>query len=385
MFPATRAEAFQRLEEFLPFAGKAYASRRNFHGDTTSRLSPAIRRKLLSEAEVCARVLSAHGHVRAEKFVQEVCWRTYWVGWLQQRPEIWGRYRAELGHLQGRDRAFPGLLQAETGQTGIDFFDDAARQLVKSGWLHNHVRMNFASIWVFTLGLPWQLGADFFYRHLLDACPAANTLSWRWVAGLQTPGKTYLARAETLREMSGGRFRLEVPLAREARAIPMDVIPPARAVAPAQMPEQGVRTGLFLTTADLSVETQALPPLVAVAATSRIGGRPAALKRAHAETALADGLARAAALAGVAAERLDEDMPVEAMRDWAARHRLRQVVTGEAPVGPEADRLDVLAEALAPDGVRLVRVRRRWDDMAWPMASKGFFAFKAGIPKLVAG
>ena len=334
---------------------------------------------------MCARVLSAHGHVRAEKFVQEVCWRTYWVGWLQQRPEIWGRYRADLGHLRGRDGAFSGLERAETGQTGIDFFDDAARQLVKSGWLHNHVRMNFASIWVFTLGLPWQLGADFFYRHLLDACPAANTLSWRWVAGLQTPGKTYLARAETLREMSGGRFRLEAPLAREARPVPMDVIPAPRPIAPAQQADAGLRTGLFLTTADLSVETLGLPPLVAVAATSRIGGMPADLKRAHAEAALADGLARAAVFAGVEAERLDEETPAEAMRDWVARHGLQQVVTGEAPVGPEADRLDVLASALAQDGVRLVQVRRRWDDVAWPMASKGFFAFKAGIPKLVAG
>lgn len=331
------------------------------------------------------RVLSAHGAVRAEKFIQEVCWRTYWVGWLQQRPAIWTNYREKLGHLREDPGAFPGLERAEAGQTGIDFFDDAARQLVKSGWLHNHVRMNFASIWVFTLGLPWELGADFFYRHLLDACPAANTLSWRWVAGLQTPGKTYLAKAEILREMSGGRFRLEVPLASEARPQPMDAPPAPRPIAPAEQAEAGVRTGLFLTTADLSVETLDLPKPVAVAATSRIGGNPAALKRAHAEVALADGVARAGAFAGVEPERLDEEAPVEAMRDWAARHGLKQVVTGEAPVGPEADRLAVLGGALARDGVRLVRLRRRWDDLAWPMASRGFFAFKAGIPKLLAG
>lgn len=385
VFPATRAQAFQRLEEFLPHAGKAYASRRNFHGDTTSRLSPAIRRKLISESEVVGRVMSAHGAVRAEKFIQEVCWRTYWVGWLQQRPGIWGRFRENLGRFRGDSGGISGLKQAETGTTGIDFFDDSARQLVKSGWLHNHVRMNFASIWVFTLGLPWELGADFFYRHLLDACPAANTLSWRWVAGLQTPGKTYLARAETIRDMSGGKFRLDVPLAREAQALAADVIPAPRPIAPAERADMGVRTGLFLTTADLSVETLDLPRLVAVAATSRIGGNPAALKRAHAERALADGLARAGAFAGVAPERLDEEAPIEAMRDWVARHGLKQVVTGEAPVGPEADRLAVLAGALAQDGVRLVRLRRRWDDLAWPMAGKGFFAFKAGIPKLLAG
>ena len=50
--------------------------------------------------------------------------------------------------------------------------------------MHNHVRMWFASIWIFTLNLPWQLGADFFMQHLLDGDPASNTLSWRWVAGI---------------------------------------------------------------------------------------------------------------------------------------------------------------------------------------------------------
>ena len=49
--------------------------------------------------------------------------------------------------------------------------------------------MWFASIWIFTLNLPWQKGAEFFMKHLLDGDAASNTLSWRWVAGLQTKGK----------------------------------------------------------------------------------------------------------------------------------------------------------------------------------------------------
>ena len=44
---------------------------------------------------------------------------------------------------------------------------------------------SFASIWIFTLKLPWQLGAEFL-KYLLDGDHASNTLSWRWVAGLQT-------------------------------------------------------------------------------------------------------------------------------------------------------------------------------------------------------
>ncbi len=163
-----------------------------------------------------------------------------------------------------------------------------------------------------------------------------------------------------------------------------DGIPPPQGLRAAERADPGLRTGLFVTTADLSVETLPLPPLVAVAATTRIGGAPAAVKRGFAEAALADGLARAAALAGCAPERLDEDDAIAAMREWAARHRLQQVVTAEAAVGPVADRLAALAAALAGDGVRLVRLRRDWDAAAWPLATKGFFAFKTAIPRLLA-
>jgi deoxyribodipyrimidine photo-lyase len=388
MFAATRAEALETLEAFLPHAGRAYAARRNHDAGpgaprTTSQLSPAIRRKLVTEAEVCRRVMATQGAAAAEKFIQEVCWRSYWVGWLMQRPNVWTRYRTDLAQLRARiglDRAPQRRYAAAiAGETGIDAFDAWAHELVETGWMHNHARMNFASIWIFTLKLPWQLGADFFYRHLLDACPASNTLSWRWVAGLQTAGKVYLANPEAIRQMHP-RFRLEAPLARTATPLPADDPGPPGGILPAAAPDPDRRTGLFITTADLSLETEPLPPLVAVAATSRIGGDPAPLKRAHAETALADALSRASARAGVPAERLDEDHAIDAMKDWASRHRLEQIVTGAAAPGPEADRLAALSAA----GLPIVQLRRPWDDMAWPLASRGFFQFKAAIPKLLA-
>ena len=62
-------------------------------------------------------------------------------------------------------------------------------------------------IWVHTLKLPWELGADFFLTHLLDGDPASNTLSWRWVAGLHTQGKNYLASEENIIKFTNGRFK----------------------------------------------------------------------------------------------------------------------------------------------------------------------------------
>ncbi len=393
-FPLTRTEALARLTEFLPLAGRAYAARRNHDGGpdgraTTSLLSPAIRRRLVSEAEVAAAAVAAHGFSGAEKFVQEVCWRTYWVGWLQQRPEIWTRWQADVVRMEAmlaEDGKWQRRYhQALAGQTGIDCFDAWVAELQETGWLHNHVRMSFASIWCFTLRLPWQLGAAFFYRHLLDACPASNTLGWRWVVGLQTAGKTYLARADLIRDLSGGRFRVEAPLAREAAPWPADMVPAPIPPAPAMRADPALRTGLFITSEDLSLETLDLPVTpVALAATSGIGGTPAPLKRKIADAMLADGVARAAGRLGLAPERLDEANPIAAMRAFAARHGLAQIITADAPVGPVKDRLDALAPALAADGVRLVRLRRAWDDVAWPHARKGFFPFKAAIPKLLA-
>ena len=84
------------------------------------------------------------------------------------------------------------------GTTNVDCFNDWVNELKTTNYLHNHTRMWFASIGFSLLGLPWQLGANFFMHHLYDGDPASNTLSWRWVAGLQTLGKNYLATSSNI-------------------------------------------------------------------------------------------------------------------------------------------------------------------------------------------
>ena len=66
--------------------------------------------------------------------------------------------------------------------------------------------MWFASIWIFTLNLPWELGAAFFIKHLYDGDIASNTLSWRWVAGMQTKGKNYLAKEWNIRKFTNEKY-----------------------------------------------------------------------------------------------------------------------------------------------------------------------------------
>lgn len=370
-FPMTRAAGLDRLSAFLADAGAAYAAERNTdrgpaRAATTSALSPYLRRRLVTEAEVVAAAESAFGDGGAEKFVSEVFWRAYFKGHLETHPAAWTDALASAEADHARLLAEPGLRRtyeaAVQGRSGIDGFDDWARELVETGWLHNHARMWFASIWIFTLRLPWALGADFFMRHLLDGDPASNTLSWRWVAGLHTRGKHYVARAENIRRYTEGRFDPagldEYPDALDEPMPPREIPLP-----PADAPPSG-EGALLLHLDDLNPESLPLGAATVV----RIGGLIAhadgasdRVRSADAE-AMADALARAAAHFGCPAG------PVEA--GWAGD---QPVVTAWAPVGPSA--------AALPKGCR--RVRRAWDEAAWPRSTRGYSRLRSVIPALL--
>lgn len=381
----TRAAALDRLEAFLPHAGADYARLRNIDRgpddiSTVSALSPWIRRRILTEEEVIAAALRHHGYAGAEKFIQEVCWRTYWKGWLELRPGVLADYLAAVARLSAQWAGERRLDAARQGQTGIACFDAWAAQLVTTGWLHNHARMWFASIWIFTLRLPWELGAAFMAEHLLDADPASNTLSWRWVAGLQTVGKHYLARAENIRLNTLGRFDPAGQLDEQAGPITAEAPNPAPGTIPPVAAKVADRVALLLTGEDLSPET--LPFTAEVLALAALAGPPADSPAGRfAAGALDDGLARAGQHFGVAGDLLAPD----AVAAWAEKTGLREVVTAYAPRGPAAAALDEIERALAASSIRLLRVRRDWDTRCWPLATKGFFAFRQHIPELVAG
>jgi deoxyribodipyrimidine photo-lyase len=228
--------------------------------------------------------------------------------------------------------------------------------------------------------LPWELGAAFMAEHLLDADPASNTLSWRWVAGLQTPGKHYLARAENIRLNTLGRFDPAGQLDEQAAPIPSVVPNPApETIPPAHLPKAG-RVSLLLTEDDLSPETLPVGAEVVALAALTLPQSDTPAGR-FAAGALADGLARGGQHFAVAGELLAP----EAIVAWAQANGGDEVVTAYAPQGPAAQALDGVERALAAASVRLVRVRRDWDSRCWPLATKGFFPFRQHIPMLVAG
>ena len=397
-WPPTRDEGLRRMRAFAPRMGGHYKSKRNHdlgpdRRDNVSMLSPWLRRRLVTEAEVVGTALATHSAASCEKFVQEVVWRGYFKGWLERRPSVWTAYRTGLARDRARLSEERGLAKAvakaEEGDTGLDCFDAWARELVETGYLHNHARMWFASLWIFTLGLPWRLGADFFLRHLLDGDPASNTLGWRWVAGLHTRGKNYAAQAWNISKFTGGRFQ-PAPAEIEEAAAPLEEdapLPQAAPVPPADRPGEGPQA-LLITEEDCQPETlgldlRAMRGAAALAATGQRSDAAVSARVAEFDRgALEDAAIRARAAGASEAELLSEIAPDDLAR-WAARTGAREIVTAWVPTGPTRDLLERARPALAAEGARIVMVRRDWDEAIWPHADAGFFKVKKKIPTLL--
>ena len=194
-----RRHSIDKMTDWMPNAASSYQSSRNYDLDgkqTTSRLSESISVGILSEMDVidCAKRLNIS--MKNNKFIEEIFWRVYFRGYFETRPSVWTHYTKNLNsHFQKLPKYYDIALR---GETEIECFNAWINQLKETGYLHNHTRMWFASIWIFTLDLPWELGADLFMRYLNDADEASNTLSWRWVAGLHTSKKPYVARASNI-------------------------------------------------------------------------------------------------------------------------------------------------------------------------------------------
>ncbi len=400
MLPAqnpTRAHGLALLERFVPAMGQRYTKSRNFdHGagrhSAVSTLSPYVRRRLVLEEELAAEAVRAHGFNGAEKFVEEVFWRGYFKGWLERRPQVWASYAeglaSDLAVLEQNRRLRKAVAAAEAGETGIACFDTWAEELLTTGYVHNHARMWFASIWIFTLNLPWRIGADFFYRHLLDGDPASNTLGWRWVAGLHTRGKPYEAKAWNITTFTANRFQPhEGEFARDVRGLEDEEpegLPPVMALRPDNTPKTGVPSLLLLTEEDCRLEDFNLAAYdirasATLAASHLRSPRPVSENVTAFE---AGALQDAAARAGVAAMSMRAGLPDD-LALWAARAGATQVITPYAAQGPLCDWLHAAAPSLADKGITLAELRRDWDALIWPHATAGFFKVKQQIPRIL--
>ena len=399
----TRARALELLADFLPRAGTDYQNNRNLDRGRdghsfVSRLSPFVRHRILSEEELISNVLTSHSRSAAFKFIQEIFWRTYWKGWLEHRPVVWDRFEVEVQSEFAKLKQVPVknkiFEQAIGGSTEIAIFNSWVNELKETGYLHNHARMWFASIWIFTLRLPWQLGADFFYNHLLDGDPASNTLGWRWVAGLQTAGKTYLAtesnirknaaqRLKTIPDSERGLERLATQTFEIEDSLTIEEKAPSSSrfvdLSPVGIEENDA---VLVTVEDLS--TQWLDRAGNhVAIFEKTDGRHSEIKKKFRQEAIEEVKYRIAENSSVGIENIKIFESAHEISSWMEEQGLNDLHSSYIPTGEIRSSLAELPTMLESSGHCYYEHLNDYDRTVWPHCRKGFFQLGKSIDSLI--
>ncbi|HEX2942567.1 MAG TPA: deoxyribodipyrimidine photo-lyase [Rhodopila sp.] len=186
------AGALRRAEAFLRDGLADYAMARDRPGmDGTSMLSPH-----LHFGEISAPTMwhMAHRQPRSSSrdvLIRELLWREFSHNLLWNHPGLPDSpLRAEFARMPWRDDA-KALRAWQRGLTGVPIVDAGMRQLWRTGWMHNRVRMIVASFLVKHLMIRWQDGEAWFWDTLVDADLANNAASWQWVAGCGADAAPY--------------------------------------------------------------------------------------------------------------------------------------------------------------------------------------------------
>jgi len=181
--------ARKKLRDFLSDAVNVYASGRDRPDrEWTSRLSPHLAFGEISPLQIWNETQSAiaggdASENAADKFLSEIAWREFSYSLLFHNKGLPSKpLRKEFANYPWRnDRK--GLRAWQKGMTGYPIVDAGMRQLWRTGWMHNRVRMIVASFLIKDLLVPWQKGEAWFWDTLVDADLANNAASWQWVAG----------------------------------------------------------------------------------------------------------------------------------------------------------------------------------------------------------
>jgi deoxyribodipyrimidine photo-lyase len=181
--------ALAALAWFIDGALAGYAEGRDLTSEeTTSRLSAHLRFGEISARRIAAAVegaAAARPNLQrdAEKFMAELGWRDFAAALLYRHPDLATRpLRREFDRFPWRDDE-EGFRAWARGQTGYPIVDAGMRQLWRTGYMHNRVRMIAASFLIKHLLIDWRRGEQWFWDTLLDADPASNPTGWQWVAG----------------------------------------------------------------------------------------------------------------------------------------------------------------------------------------------------------
>jgi deoxyribodipyrimidine photo-lyase len=201
--------AKERLRAIDPVA---YGHTRNHLDGKVSRLSPYIRHGVVELPDVRDLALDKVSDPKqALKFIQELAWRDYWLRVYDEIGEgVWEDREVYKTGFSHDDYATDLPEEISGGTTGLTCIDSWSRDLLTTGYLHNHVRMYVAAYVVHWRRVRWQAGAEWFLIHLLDGDPASNNLSWQWVAS-SFGHKPYIFNRDNLVKYTDGKYCADCP------------------------------------------------------------------------------------------------------------------------------------------------------------------------------
>ena len=370
-FDTSRDLALKKLNGFIDNEIANYGLKRNFDfgpqkRENVSCLSPYISHRLITEYEVAKIVLSKFPYQKVEKFIQEIFWRIYWKGWLELRPKVWSDFNEDLEEISENEN----YKKAINGETEIECFNDWVNELKENNYLHNHTRMWFASIWIFSLKLPWQKGAAFFLKHLFDGDAASNTLSWRWVAGLQTKGKHYIARAWNISKFTNNKYKNlklnenSLPLLdkREYKFNPLGFIY-----------EDNANENLLVFENELNLENQKLKNYKNIYLFLLSNNA----RKIKLEQKVLDYKLQ---LIKDQKKRFNKIQIVDEVKFQSIIEKIKSIDVIHPCIGENYSYLNSLRKKL---NLKLNFILREEDRFAWQFSNKGYFNFKSNIPKIL--
>jgi len=194
------AGAHEKLDFFLQQGLHGYNKDRNVPDiKGTSRLSPHLHFGEISPRQIIWQTLTHQTDKNApqsdlEHFFSELGWREFAYYLMYHFPHTTNESLDRRFDLAGWQDSLENqqlLKRWQTGTTGIPIVDAGMRELWKTGWMHNRVRMIVASILTKNLGIHWLEGARWFWDTLVDADLACNSLGWQWTAGCGVDAAPY--------------------------------------------------------------------------------------------------------------------------------------------------------------------------------------------------
>ena len=181
-----------------------YGKTRNFGDGKVTKLSPYIHHGIIDLNDIRNNALSKCSQPeQITKFIQELAWRDFWQHIADRNPDwIWHdveEYKTGFTVEDYLDELPEDIMNGDTTIACINAF---IKDLVNTGYVHNHARMYLASYIIHFRRIKWQVGAKWFLKHLLDGDEASNNLSWQWVASTFS-NKPYIFNLENIDKYFG--------------------------------------------------------------------------------------------------------------------------------------------------------------------------------------